>query len=444
MAMSTTTMPVMTATPAVREVENGDPLLFRRGRTWWMLLTLFMLAQGNGLFTRQDDSYYRVKTLKDLYEPGGNLLLLTIATTALCIAMMIGYLIPTLRLMLRHKSILIFALLPLISVAWSQDPTISLRKATILLLSVVFAWFFATYYTPADQMRVLMAAGVIVGVASIAMALALPQFGIASSGEWKGVFAQKNRLGLSMFFLFSGLPFQAFCGRREWMKLALQSLFPIGLILLSHSKTSLILTFLLVLVRIFGPFAARCRRENLPFLLFAIAGSIAGAGLMIAFGLNAILSLLGRDITLTGRTEHWGLLASFAARHLWLGYGYQAFWEGSTGDSGRFIALAGTGMRGADSGYLDAALQLGLLGIAVLFVLLLVSLRDFLKLFRRPTLPLMALWYAGVIVVTYIGDFTEGLFWVSSGVYVFVFVIAIAGLKYLRSAAVYQASLPTS
>lgn len=428
-AMLTFTAAAPVNTRAQNYAENGDPFLFRRFRTWWMLLALFLMAQGNGLFTRQDSSYWRVKTVQRELESSPILLLLTVTLWVICAGLMIKQAGPTLRLMLNQKAVLAFAVLAYLSIFWSQDPLLTFRKATLLFLAFAFAWFFVTYYSPADQMRLLLAAGVIVALASIAMAILLPEYGVASGGEWKGVFGQKNRLGLSIFFLFSSLPFCRISSKRQLLMLTLQSILPIGLILLSQSKTALALTVVLIAVRVLGPFIARRRRDQLPFMLYTAVVGISLTVIAMTVGRGVILPLLGRDSTLTGRTEHWAVLATYVVRHLWLGYGYAAFWTG-TGDSLRVMSDIGAGMKGSDSGYVDMMLQLGLLGMILLLLVFLISVRDFGRLTRRDSVPLVAYWYAGIIVATLVGSVTEILF--LGGVTTFIFAVACAGLRNLR------------
>jgi exopolysaccharide production protein ExoQ len=424
------TLTSITAASTRIYAENEDPSLFHRVRTWWLLLALFLMAQGNGLFTRQDSSFYTIPAKGQQLEGTQVFLLLTCLLWMICAGLMIKGIAPTLRMMLQQKAVLAFAVLALLSALWSQDPQLTLRKATLLFLAFAFAWFFATYYSPADQMRLILAAGVIAALASIAMALLLPQYGIASGGEWKGVFGQKNRLGLSIFFLFSGLPFCCISSNRRLLTLAVQAILPIGLILLSQSRTSLILTVVLIAVRLFGPYVARRRKDQLPFVLYTAVFGIPLMAFAIVAAKDIVLTLLGRESTLTGRTDHWGLIASYALGHLWVGYGYNAFWTGA-GDSLRVMTRVGGAMIGSDSGYLDTMLQFGLVGIGLLLLVLLISLRDFSRLFRRTSVPLIAYWYVSLILVTFIGSFTEALFLPPVGITSFIFVVACAGLRSL-------------
>jgi exopolysaccharide production protein ExoQ len=422
------TMTGIYAAPAEISAGNRDPFLFRRARTWWLLLALFLMAQENGLFTRQDSKYWALNGSR--FESSPVFLMLTIALWLICAGLMFGHIRPTLRTMFKQKAVLAFPILALISICWSQDPSLTLRKAILLTLLSSFAWFFATSYSPGDQRRLLLALGFIVALSSITMALFLPVYGIASTGEWKGVFAQKNHLGLCMAFAFSSLPFYRFTNGLGLLKIVSLAVLPIGLILLSDSKTSLILVVVLVAVRIIGPLMVRARREQLAFILYSVFIGISAASFGATVGREMILPALGRDATLTGRTEHWALLGTFAIRHLWLGYGYHAFWT-NHGDALSVMKAVGAGMTGSDSGYLDTLLQFGVVGIGAMVIILLVSFRDFLRLLRSPSVPLLAFWYAGLILMVYVGSVTEGLFPGSGGMSTFVFVLACASLRTL-------------
>jgi len=46
-------MTAVYAAPAETYAGSEDPLLFKRVRTWWTLLALFLMADGEGMFTTQ-------------------------------------------------------------------------------------------------------------------------------------------------------------------------------------------------------------------------------------------------------------------------------------------------------------------------------------------------------------------------------------------------------
>lgn len=425
--MSATLAPVPTP-PTTPYAGNGDPFLFKRVRTWWLLLALLLLADENSIFTVASRPSKSLNTLTSNASRSTSLLqLLTVTLWLIVAGLMVTRLGPTLRLMLKQRAILSFAILAFLSTLWTQiPPQVTFRKATWLFLVFGFAWFFASCYRPADQMRLLLVAGLILALASIAMAILLPQYGLDSGGEWKGVFGQKNHLGLAMLFLFAGLFFRPISRGRRLLAVAIQAILPIGLIVLSQSRGSLILILLLIVVRLYGPFLGDRRRDQLPFVLYASVLSIVA----IAFSRGVLLSLLGRDSTLTGRTREWAVLVFYALRHLWLGYGYQAFWSG-TADSFHAMRSIGANIYGADSGYLETMLELGIVGVGLWFILLMIVLSNILRLLRRPSVPLEGYWYAGIILVTFAGSVTEVLFPVPAGISTFVFVVACAGLTNL-------------
>lgn len=425
--MSATLASSIAAASAQTYAEHGDPSLFHRARTWWLLLALLLLADEGSIFTVASSQGKSLITLRQYYATSTTLLLLsTVMLWGIVAGLMVNRIGPTLRLMLNQKAVLAFAILAFLSLLWSQDPQLTFRRAMWLFLASAFAWFFASHYPPADQMRLLLAAGVILALSSFAIAILLPKYGLDSGGEWKGVFGQKNELGHAMLFLFSGLAFRPVSIGHRLRTAALQAILPLGLIFLSQSRGSLVLAILLVAVRLYGPFIRNSRREQLPFLLFATTCVVLG----VVVGREIIFSLLGRDSTLTGRTHEWAVLSFFANRHLWLGYGYAAFWTG-TGDSLNAMKLVGGAMRGSDNGYLDTMLQFGLLGIVLWLIVTLVAMKDFARLFRRDLVPLTAYWYAGLILATFVGSVTEGLFPMPTGIATFVFVVACAGLRNL-------------
>ena len=420
--MSVTRTPPSVATASLI-ANDTDPFLFRRVRTWWLLAALFLMGQENGIFSVATMGYKGLKTEGDIYASSTSLLLLTIALWTICAVLMWGYFGRILHTMRQQKAVTAFMALAFGSIVWSQSPSLTFRKAVLLLLLFAFAWFFALYYTPKDQMRLLFVAGVLLGVSSIAMALLLPRYGLDVAGGWKGVFGQKNHLGQAMLYSFSGLAVAPISGSRQLLKTVLKASIPIGLIVMSQSKGSLLLVMVLVAVRLLGPIFRRSRREQLPFFLYLLLfGSAA-----IVLGRGVFLSLLGRDSTLTGRTREWAVLIPMALTHPLLGYGFQAFWTG-TGDSLQAMRSVGASMHGADSGYIDTLLQFGLLGIALWLVACLVSFRQFVRLLRMPSVPLAGYWYFGLLLITFIGSYTEYLFPRPGGLPTFMFVVAFASL----------------
>jgi exopolysaccharide production protein ExoQ len=426
------TMTAVYAAPAAISGEEKDPCLFRRARTWWTLAAICIMADGNGFSSKQDDTYYH-KSMVDRYASSSALLFVTIAMWVIIAALMAGHIRPTLRTMLKQKPLLAVAIYALVSTLWSPVPLLTFKRAILLALTFAFAWFFATYYSPEDQRRILLAAGTIMAIASIAWVILLPSYGIASAGEvageWKGVFGQKNELGIAMAAFFSVLPFCRIPNPRRLLTVTLQAIVPLFLIVRSHARESLIVAVLFAGVRVFGHLITKSRREQLPFILYTTATGVIG----IVLGFGEILSLLvkGAVDSWAGRLHEWGAVVPYISKHFWFGYGLGGFWTGE-GDCLTVMKILHASLMGSDSGYTDNMLSFGAVGMSILLIVLLVAVRDSFRLLRSPSIPLMAFWYVGFILLTWVEAIVGNTFPAAGAATTFIFVVASCGLTNLR------------
>lgn len=103
----------------------------------------------------------------------------------------------------------------------------------------------------------------------------------------------------------------------------------------------------------------------MPFLIAVI---LIGGSVVTYFLSNAetLLGALGKDITLTGRTEIWPLLFEVGQKQPWLGYGYSGFWLGWNGPSEAIWSLIIWHPNHAHNGVLQIWLELGLVGVLLL------------------------------------------------------------------------------
>jgi len=100
--------------------------------------------------------------------------------------------------------------------------------------------------------------------------------------------------------------------------------------------------------------------------------------LILAFGLDingALAGAVGRDPTLTGRSNIWDAVLSTHTNPI-IGAGYQSFWLGPR--LSRVWELAGH-VNEAHNGYLELYLSLGLIGVSLLFVFMVASYRTICK-----------------------------------------------------------------
>jgi exopolysaccharide production protein ExoQ len=197
------------------------------------------------------------------------------------------------------------------------------------------------------------------------------RYGYYSGAEmWTGVTGQKNELGrlcmISVFFLLMAL-YLRWRGRpvgdgrfQAWADVSIVLL---GVYLLIGSDSATSLATLMVGVSIFlGLRFFRKLKFRVPQAgLLAMVLFLAAYGVSVPFlqGSNvagAFTSALGRDSTLTGRTEIWANVMPARNQQPLLGYGFGSFWT----DARRRLYEIPT----AHNGYLDILLELGEVGLA--------------------------------------------------------------------------------
>ena len=272
-----------------------------------------------------------------------------------------------LRVVTSEKLLVLLVGLAALSVLWSDAPPITLRRALALLGTTLFGAYLAIRYSPGELLRLLAWALGLAAVLSLVFALLVPDYGISQQGHlsgWRGIYGHKNSLGRMMalgapvFFL---LALDSHRGRWAlWTGFGLS----VALVILSNSVTAwlmlLILAFLFIVqraVRTHPLFAAPA------FLLLFLLG----VGILFGALLNAdtLLSVLGRDTTLTGRTRMWAPLMDEVFKRPWFGHGYGAFWLGWEGESASVWRTVGWTPPHAHNGFFDLTLELGFVGFAV-------------------------------------------------------------------------------
>ena len=270
----------------------------------------------------------------------------------------------------RDKLLLLLVGIAVLSVLWSVAPQITLRREVALIGSTLFGAYLATRYSLGELLRLLAWALGVAALLSLIFAVMLPAYGITSSPgheAWQGVFAGgKNVLGRTM--ALSAIVFLLLALSTRKHRLVLWSGFglSVGLLWMSNSVTSLIS---LLIILLFLPLyhALRWRYTlSVSLLIFAVvAGGITVTWLLASA--EDVLSMLGRDPTLTTRTELWPAVIEMIRQHPWLGYGYGAFWLGWSGESAHVSLWAlengDPPFVHAHNGFLDLWLNLGLLGL---------------------------------------------------------------------------------
>ena len=311
---------------------------------------------------------------------------------------------------LRDKLLLLLTAVAIFSVLWSVAPEVTLRRGVALLGTSLFGIYIAERYGLDELLRLLAWTLGITAVLSLVFALVLPSYGISqepiTQGDWEGIFDHKNTLGKNMALSTIVFLLLALSSRRHrwvaWTGFGLSA----ALLLLSNSTTSLLVALSVCLLL---PFYRTLRWDisvAAPLIILAVL-SILGTTTWLLSNPEALLGVLGKDATLTGRTVLWSAVWDAIWDRPWAGYGYSAFWLGWEGKSATIWLMTGEEFYDAHNGILDLWLTLGLAGVSV-FVLQ--FLRAFLRAaaWARTTGTVEGLWPVAFLTFMLLSNLTEG------------------------------------
>ena len=282
-------------------------------------------------------------------------------------------------------SLLALVLYVLMSALWSPTPWVSFRRGAQVAGVVVLALAVVIGGMGQHRLHRLLTWPVILGVAlAVVVTVAFPDFAFMDGGlrgftTHKNSFAQFCVLALfiSLVWILVERRYVAF-----WCLLVVLAL--IGLVL-AKSITTVLALVVLFAASSWIVFRRLIYSSWLPLLLLVSMAVLAGAfatGVLIGFPtfqevIETALTPTGRDVTLTGRTYLWELMIAEAMRNPWFGIGYGSFWVGLDGRSGRIAMLVGWGYPGsAHNGFIDNLNELGLVGLALVFAVLVQHARN--------------------------------------------------------------------
>lgn len=306
-------------------------------------------------------------------------------------------------------------ILGLLSIGWSPYPGAAIREGILLMLTAITCVSIAGRLTTTQILRAIWLAGIFATIYSA------PHMDRFSSG---GLYGSKNQFGAQMLFCLL-LSLITFLNEKEsplWRMLALPFI-PICFMfqLMADSATSLVFAILgivaLVGVKMFWSPVTKVRA--LPILVIMICLALV---LLLALAIwnmpdnqyvAKFLSLVGKDPTLTGRTEIWDIAELVSAQHPLFGVGLEGFWQYNTGMAQTLNELQyrayGTKLT-FHSAFWEVRVHLGLVGLGLfVYYLLWSSLRLFVLWFKDGSLENSAL--VIIVVVNVTMAFTESYLW---------------------------------
>ena len=261
------------------------------------------------------------------------------------------------------------------STLWTVAPEITSRRCIALTVTTLMGIYLFVRFDLKTLLRFLLVVSAILVFGCIAWALLVPAYGLHGegdhSGAWRGIFFHKNTTGRVMVYTLAIIIAAWAGGVANRGLLLILGLATLLVIAGTTSQT----TLLGVLVLIAGLVAVRMVRGHAlksALVTLAILAIAWHGALIAAASYDLILEALGRDASLTGRTEIWTYTLEYALKRPFTGYGYDAFWNGELSPGAQYAAYWKTPH--SHNGWLEVFVALGLPGVLLMLTIILLTL----------------------------------------------------------------------
>lgn len=275
------------------------------------------------------------------------------------------------RLLAKSWPLFMLVALTFVSALWADYPWVTARRSLALILTMVFAIYVVARFSIDDFVDVLAIAMIcylLIGFVAVAMPeVAFHQ--IRHVGNFRAFVGHKNELGRVVALMAVLAVVLRHRGRimpRIYIPVCIAAVIAL---VMSGSATPLVTAVATLMLTPLITLALTGRRGCYHFsgsLRAALATTVVVLVVpMIVLGLPHILELVGRDLTLSGRTKLWGYAVELGMQRPWFGAGYRSFWtDANTIYFAEFFSWGGD--KGPDqghSGYLDLWLEMGVAGV---------------------------------------------------------------------------------
>lgn len=300
------------------------------------IVTIFLLAYSvPSLWLSEDNT--------DVPTGDSAVIIVFTALFAIALTRLVGHWGHVMRAITREPFLLAFIVFLMASTTWSTSPGDTFRRSTALLLTTFFGYYLVVRFPLREIIR-LTSITILVGtVMNYLWILAIPKYGVtqittdvATNGDWSGIYTHKNALGRGSLLFAVMLMFAARLFPRRRVLYYGFAVLNVVLIIGANSQTALVgFVLLLVLMAVFT--GLRGNRTLYGGVAFGLFGTAILAVAFVTTNLGPISQSLGRDATLTGRTQLWTDVIHEIGNHPWFGYGWSGFWTGTMSGPSRYV-----------------------------------------------------------------------------------------------------------
>lgn len=335
-------------------------------------------------------------------------------------------------------SLILLLMYVALSVGWSVNPWVSFKRALQIFGVVVLALGLLVGGNGQFRLHRVMPPVLWAGMAlALVFTAAFPGYAFSELG-YRAFLSTKNNFGqlavLCVLMPLALVVLEPQANRWVWLPLAV-----LGVAGLVISRSATAGVALLVVAVTYGAFefARGIGRSWLPVLLGAglllLAGGFA-AVVVLGFPsidklLALILSPVGREATLAGRTNLWELMVHQGLRHPWFGAGFGGFWLGFEGDSGQIAHVLRYYPGQAHNGYLDLFNELGGVGCALVLLIIFQHLHGIVVLTGRQRA--LGFFHLGIVILLLVLNLAEAAILKTTHLWWTIFIASVIEVRFL-------------
>jgi len=227
-------------------------------------------------------------------------------------------------LVLRNPGFSVYCLLPLTSTLWSLVPDITLKVGIAFTGFTIFNFYLGARYEWPQLSGLLRWGYTSIGIVSVLLQPSVGK-GFAGITNHKNAFGSLMVVSTALWYLHYSQ--SAKTQKERWIALGFM-LFSFYLVRASSSGGCLVNSLMLIVVVSSLSFLSRLKFQWAFTCIvgFTVLGIIASVYIIDNLE-SIVVGGLGKDLTLTGRTEFWPQLIEAANQRPWLGYGYEGFFH---------------------------------------------------------------------------------------------------------------------
>jgi exopolysaccharide production protein ExoQ len=249
----------------------------------------------------------------------------------------------------------------LLSALWSIDPETTVRRGVLYVFFVIGAIGVAGNLDGDKFMDLLGVSCLLAAAASIVLLVISPSDAMQGDA-FRGIFANKNVLGPVMAAGALASLHGIRIGRR------LPNIFKLIVFIVvafaAKSTTSLLIIFTFCT----GDRVVALFRRARILAMFATIFLVPTV-VIVALSPDSVLEMMGKDPTLTGRTDLWAHVIPYISERPMLGWGYFAFWSLVNPAANEISSLLRFHVTHAHNGLLEMLLEVGIVGTIFLVFL---------------------------------------------------------------------------